>query len=175
MRSDHKKTLRDIINDEIIFKGTQIGGRLNSIIGTCINKQTPPTADFSLLYIENFNNDFFIKLIKDNFHGKNAFYYQIDEKLTKRVEWKRQIGVAHLISDNEIVINETDGTYGRITYSPQVNKITLYRTRLTNNSRNNNHPFVQQADNLKISSEKDRCSTIHSDLKNYEEIKIHIK
>ena len=169
------KSLRELINDEIVFEGLQLGGRLNSIIGTNINENSPPVADFSSIYVENFANYFFITLIRDKPHGKNAFYYQLDEKLTKRIEWKRQIGVAHLVSDNEIIINETDGGYGRLVYSPENNKITLYRTRLTTNARNNRHPFVQQADNVKISSEKTRNTTILSDIKEYEHVKVYVK
>lgn len=174
---DNIKSLRDIVNNvnEIVFEGLELGGRLNSIIGTNINENSPHVADFSSVYIENFSNKFFITLVRDNSHGKDAFFYQIDERLTKRIEWRRQIGVAHLVSDNEIIINETDGGYGRLVYSPEINKLTLYRTRLTNNARNNRHPFVQQADNVKFSSEKIRNKTIQSDLKDYENVKVYIK
>src|SRR5438445_13107372 len=101
-------SLADILSStEVIFKGTEIGGTLTTNNESIVDNNTPCTATFNNLFTENFITPAFVTLVKDQIHGKEYWFYQLDELYNDGI-WHRRIGSAYLLSKNELQINETN-------------------------------------------------------------------
>ena len=134
----------------VVFKGIQEGGSLNSIPGFPITEETPCTSDFSNIYQTRFVSPFFLTFVHDDSGGPQDFFSQLDELFTviPPLRWNRQLGVAHILGDNEVVMNETDGSYGRLIEQkcPCGKSVYFfYRTRFGIRPDGVFRPFVQWA------------------------------
>lgn len=155
-----KGTLAEYLrsHSEVVFYGIQKGGKLNADISSAIVSSTPCVDNFSTLYTDHYMNECYITIVQNKTNqGPDAFFYQLDEKHGGDEYfygnngigngWRRQTGSGRLVSDNELAINETDGTVTRIIGSSLngPGTVTLYRTRVSSNARGNHHPFDQSA------------------------------
>ncbi len=150
--------LRDYLTSRkvSVFSGIQEGGLLNPGDELPLTPESPCTASFEDIYLETFTTPYFITLIQDPERGENDYFYQLDE-LYSTGQWFRELGVAHIQSENHVIINETDGTVGTLDLAVQKDgskRLVLYRTRSIPEEI-----FVQQGF-AEISSVKERNSKL---------------
>ena len=161
------QTLYDIVsvNDITVFKGIVRGGRIAPSGRVAITPKSPCLVDFSSMYLTNKTSQptEFVILIRDYDRGPRAYFFQHNYVNRFNVPFVED-GVAHFVSENQLVINLGDPNLSFLTSSSFKHKcgdyreiITYYQSRSAgNNPGETLEPYAFFGSDMELSSMAER-------------------